>query len=851
MHLHVTLRNVLLLYTKHVYFIENHNLMDPNIAVAVSPSLTSVPTRRTLSSAWSIVKKAYAFYKEHFKKLWPLFLLGALGNIGLRLSNVTNSLKGAEDVTISAPVIVLLLIVSIVCVLFLFLSKIALFKSIADIRSGQFIGIKDSYRQAKSLFWPVIFISVTSQLAIVGASLLLIVPGIILSGYLTFSQYELYVEGKRGIQALLGSWNLIKGYWWSVVFKVIATGLIVGLFTAAIFTILAVPAIVIGVALKGSVAGIITYVVAGTFFALVFFLFLAPLSILVIFEIYYDLRAVKAGNIGVDVALDASRKKKITALAIFGIVGLVTAFSVGFYFGFKEAATSHFSDLQQIVIPRDTHFTAESASDLFTIDYPANWHKAGEMVISNPDTYMHQVSFVPNDKLQASSTVVSLGVSRLPNGVSDLESFQGFIISAVRDYPDRKVSSIKTATTTISIYPTLELSYDMEDTATSTLTSGTHRKVFQKVFLRGDFYYLISYEAEPEYFSENLDTVNKMIDSLYLYYTHAKVGEFNRYVNRDYGFEVNYPVDWIDVWSSPDEGGVAQFVEPLLDADGYVVGGKGVRVHVNRYEKELESFVGRFVQLAQKGTKSLVVDQNIPVKLSGYDATRLSLSFQNIDDTATSTLTSFFVLDKGKVYTLSFPDFELDEALMQKIVDSFVITGGASKSEEVEMQNLAMYENRQFGHTITVPKEWYRISEIDIPSGIAESYMPLKDSNDSFTGVLSLGVIDTEIYPRSYPVVDYRDDGVISWKQWYGESKGFKVEDTGTATIDGNPAAYFVGTYKGEFGPNGELPPTLKVKQVFIDKDNMKRWISYIDDEVDFEKNVLIFDRAVKSFTWR
>ena len=29
----------------------------------------------------------------------------------------------------------------------------------------------------------------------------------------------------------------------------------------------------------------------------------------------------------------------------------------------------------------------------------------------------------------------------------------------------------------------------------------------------------------------------------------------------------------------------------------------------------------------------------------------------------------------------------------------------------------------------------------------------------------------------------------------------------------------------------------------------MKRWISYIDDEADFEKNVLIFDRAVKSFT--
>ena len=49
---------------------------------------------------------------------------------------------------------------------------------------------------------------------------------------------------------------------------------------------------------------------------------------------------------------------------------------------------------------------------------------------------------------------------------------------------------------------------------------------------------------------------------------------------------------------------------------------------------------------------------------------------------------------------------------------------------------------------------------------------------------------------------------MISWKQWYGETKGFKLLETGTTTVDGNPAAYFVGSYQGEFGTEGQLPPS-------------------------------------------
>lgn len=774
-------------------------------------------------------------------------LLGSLGNNVFSVT-IINNFKGGGDGNISWSVIIMIFFVAIICALFLFLSKIALFKSIADIRSDQFVGIRDSYKKAKTLFWSTIFISLSVQFALSGSLLLLIVPGIILYGYLVFSQYELYVNEKRGIQALLASWRLIKGYWWTVFLKMVTTALIIFLFfiiTTAVLTILAIFA---GLLFKGSVVSIIFYIVVVILFILTFFLFLSPLSILAIFEIYYDLREVREGTNEVDVAQDDRRKKKILASIVLGIISLSVSFFIGFYTGFKEAAANRFDELKRIVIPHEGHFTAESAFDLFTIDYPTSWHKRGENMISNPQSYIHGIYFIPNDKKQASSTEVSLIVSSLPKGISDIDSFKRFFISLIENYPNRKVTSINVSTTTISIYPALQFSYDMEDTTTPSLTTDVHLKIFQKVFLRGDFYYMISYEATPEYFSKNIETVNGIIDSLYLYYTHEKVGELSRYTSRDYGFEIDYPSNWIDIGSLPDNGRAVQFTRQLYDAEGRMFERDNVRVSANYFDEDPKSFIDAVIRFEKKITKSFIVDRNEPVKLSKYEAIRLSYSFRGLNDTATSSATAFFVPYNGKIYTISFTGPDIDESLIQNMVNSFTIIG---PYKSVDTENLVVYENRQFGNTITVPKEWSRVEETDLLSGIAESYMPLRDPSDVFVGVMSLGTIDADLYPRSYPIADYRNDQVMFWKRWYGESKDFKTKETGSIVVDGNPAAYFIGSYKGESGPDDKLPHNLKVKQVFIDKDNMKRWLSYIDDEVDFEKNVIIFDQAVESFTWR
>ena len=95
--------------------------------------------------------------------------------------------------------------------IFLFISKIALLKGISDTNKGQFVGVRDSYKKSFAIFWSFILIGIISSWSIMGAMVLLIIPGIILSVYLSFSIFELVDKQKKGFQALLGSWALVKG----------------------------------------------------------------------------------------------------------------------------------------------------------------------------------------------------------------------------------------------------------------------------------------------------------------------------------------------------------------------------------------------------------------------------------------------------------------------------------------------------------------------------------------------------------------------------------------------------------------------------------------------------------------
>lgn len=288
---------------------------------------TQAEVKKRMASVDILIENAWKFYKTNFKKLWPLFLLGGIGNsLSLRF-NYSGSSTGFGNIFshISMPLLVSVIISLLAIVLLLYISKLALLKSISDVHKGQYVGCKDAYSKATRLFWPFILVNIIFAAALFGASLLLVVPGIILYGYLLFYQIEFFDGDKRNFKALLGSWALVKKYWWAVVGRLLLVSVCIFLVIFA-FVIAAVIAGVIGWLVLTKVS-LVLGIVWGSILAIAFlafiFLFVEPLALIIMFEIYFNLKDTRASEVLENPATDLHRKRKIIASIIIGAVAIV------------------------------------------------------------------------------------------------------------------------------------------------------------------------------------------------------------------------------------------------------------------------------------------------------------------------------------------------------------------------------------------------------------------------------------------------------------------------------------------------------------------------------------------------
>ncbi len=79
-----------------------------------------------------------------------------------------------------------------------------------------------------------------------------LIPGIIFSIWFSFSLYILILEGQRGTQSLAMSRELVKGYFWPVLWRWVAPYFVYGLLLTIIFVI---PIYLIGLAIGDPMAG--------------------------------------------------------------------------------------------------------------------------------------------------------------------------------------------------------------------------------------------------------------------------------------------------------------------------------------------------------------------------------------------------------------------------------------------------------------------------------------------------------------------------------------------------------------------------------------------------------------------
>ena len=152
----------------------------------------------------ALFKESLNVYKKHFGSLISISLLFLLGPLfGLIISGVK----------IEFPVIIWLFLIFFSIGLFLLnvLISIALMIAVRSLMSGAPVQTIGSLRSALGLLIPVIGVNILSTFVIAGATIPLLIPGVIVSILLYFSLFSLVIEGQRGFSALMRSRHLIKG----------------------------------------------------------------------------------------------------------------------------------------------------------------------------------------------------------------------------------------------------------------------------------------------------------------------------------------------------------------------------------------------------------------------------------------------------------------------------------------------------------------------------------------------------------------------------------------------------------------------------------------------------------------
>ena len=123
--------------------------------------------------------------------------------------------------------------VSIILVILEYWIVIRLIRGMLKLEAGGKLDLsKEESARCWNLFLPNLWVGLLQTLIILGASLLLIVPGIYFIVALSFTQMILIDQNIRGMTAISASRELVKGRWWSTAWTVLATGFVFGLMVA-------------------------------------------------------------------------------------------------------------------------------------------------------------------------------------------------------------------------------------------------------------------------------------------------------------------------------------------------------------------------------------------------------------------------------------------------------------------------------------------------------------------------------------------------------------------------------------------------------------------------------------------
>ena len=238
----------------------------------------SAPQRPGLKSVSDLAKGAWEKYSKHFNVLVPIMLIAG---IGLYLQTIFMFIL-TDGYTVSATYGILALAATIIYIIGMIWGFTALLYAVNKLDEP--MSLKQAFMGAKPYIAPIFIVGlITGILTLVGL-ILLIIPGIIVGVWLSFSYFIVFDENKRSTDALKASKAYVEGYFWPVLGRLVAVTILVGL----------------ALIILGTVANAILGYKFGTLLQNIISLGITPFIVIFQYDLYKNLKSVK-GNVSAPV----------------------------------------------------------------------------------------------------------------------------------------------------------------------------------------------------------------------------------------------------------------------------------------------------------------------------------------------------------------------------------------------------------------------------------------------------------------------------------------------------------------------------------------------------------------------
>jgi len=271
----------------------------PPKTVVKKPVWTPPPASARLMEVGEIFSEAWAAYRERWLLLVGLLLVAAVGaTLPLALVGGGTALLVKRGVIIDGAPLALLVSLAAVAAFIAFLRGIAALMAAAVDDS---IGFREALSRGRASLITLLWVSSLYGFIVGGASLLLIIPGILTWVWFFASPYMAVSGDARGMKALLKSRAIVKDRFWPVLLRLFLVGLL------------------------GAIIGMVPF--AGPFLALL----MLPFTILFQVVLYRSLEE-SAGKVVYPSATADKARWLIFGLAGYLLVPIIVVSILGFSF---------------------------------------------------------------------------------------------------------------------------------------------------------------------------------------------------------------------------------------------------------------------------------------------------------------------------------------------------------------------------------------------------------------------------------------------------------------------------------------------------------------------------------------